>query len=516
MVALFGGIASAATTPPSITPSWSGCSGDIVTEASVLVAVDPEWARDGKMFPAAKAALAQLADAGAQYLRFLNFNIFPGISCAELSPGKWDFSVMDPLLEDFMDAVGNSSVMIDIETSPDWMWLGANASTNHTCANATSVTLPVGPRNRCPYFGDPQQPRDSTWREIAQYFKRVGDWYTQGGFDDDSGSRISSNHHYHFDRWEVMNEVNHPREHDFTPASYIAAYDATVAAMTAAGATAPGDKFLGPSLGGLTPSSAAQWLGPMLNPANHTPSSTPVGGVSFHTYASCDNQTAAGLEPVFGRTDARVAAAELVGTLRQKYRPDAELHMTESGLLCNSPNWCDVNNYTCWYRDFPDVYWVASGSQWLYQYLITAEAANLTSIGQSQLLGYPYQFNGLSGEWPCGTMIDWDRLTPNTKHWTQIALLENVARPFNFCSAPGAWESSSLNTADLYAQPLQSSKGRIVVVTSKRMVEQQVTVAGSAGKTALVLDQAYAPARKITLSGDTVTLEPFVTMLIQW
>ena len=34
-------------------------------------------------------------------------------------------------------------------------------------------------------------------------------------------------------------------------------------------------------------------------------------------------------------------------------------------------------------------YWVASAAQWLYQYLLSSQAADLATVAQSQILGYP-------------------------------------------------------------------------------------------------------------------------------
>lgn len=125
-------------------------------------------------------------------------------------------------------ASGNASVMVDIETSPDWMWLGANASTNHTCADATSTSLPVGPKNRCPFYGDPTTPIDGSWSQIADYFAKVASRYTRGGFEDEHGTWRGGGKTYKIDRWEILNEVNHPREHDFNASDYIAFYDEQV------------------------------------------------------------------------------------------------------------------------------------------------------------------------------------------------------------------------------------------------------------------------------------------------
>lgn len=229
---------------------------------------------------------------------------------------------------------------------------------------------------------------------------------------------------------------------------------------------------MGPSLGGLSPGSIESWVRPFLDPRSHSPPSTPVGGMTFHQYASCDDPTAEGLEPIFERTRNRMPVLAQVQQVRDELRPSAELHLTESGILCNSPKWCDVNNYTCWYRTFDQTYWAASSAQWTYQFLLSAQAADLTSIAQSQIIGYPYRFNALSGEWPCGSMVDWDSLGLNQKFWVELALLQSMSRPFSFCDSGVANEGAPPVPADpgapVYVQGLESSKGRIVVAINTK------------------------------------------------
>ena len=516
--ALLAAASHASSSPPSVTVTagWSSCPTTRSTAASVLVAADPEWARTGRMHPKAVEGVRRLSEAGADFIRLLNFNIFPGISCAKLEEkGAWDFDLMDGVMEDFMAASGNASVIVDIETSPSWMWKGSN-STTLACANSTSIEAPVGPRTRCPYYGLPTEPRSGDWEEIATYFKRVGDWYTQGGFTDEEGRFRASGHHYKIDRWEILNEVNHPREHDFTPQGYIDFYDTQIRVMTSNGAKAPGAKWLGPSLGGVNPNSAKQWFGPsgILNASMHHPASTPVDGISFHVYAGCHNNTAAGMEYGFTTTDERISSIPVVAQLRDQLRPDAELHLTESGILCNSPRWCDVNNYTCWYRNYSSAYWTASAGQWLYQFLTFAQAADLDSIAQSQILGYPYRFDKLSGEWPCGTMVDWEDTNTglNAKLWVEVALLESVSRPFSYC------EATSSDPSLVYAQTLRSSKGRVLVLINKS--HQPVSVrlpAELSGRAALVIDERTenTPARRETVSAGSMELGGFATVIVQ-
>jgi hypothetical protein len=159
------------------------------------------------------------------------------------------------------------------------------------------------------------------------------------------------------------------------------------------------------------------------------------------------------------------------------------------------------------------VYWVASAAQWLFQFLVSAEAIDLATVAQSQVLGYPAGFDGLSGEWPCGSMVDWTENKLNHKYWLQIALLQSLGRPFSFCATSGGTTSSSV-----YAQGLRSQKGSVLVLINTKATAQTVSVAGARGKHAATIDGAVGneAAREATLASDSIDLGPFATMLVHW
>ena len=90
---------------------------------------------------------------------------------------SWDFSQIDPLVEDFMEAsAGHDSV---INFSPMFRW-GVNATG----------------------FDDP------TGTVAGEYFSRIISWYTKGGFVDELGVKHISNYSYAWKYWEVLNEVD--------------------------------------------------------------------------------------------------------------------------------------------------------------------------------------------------------------------------------------------------------------------------------------------------------------------
>ena len=136
-------ITAAGTQGPRVTVDWNQCDITRNTAASVLVAADPEWIAPGVLAPTAMSGVRQLAEAGADNLRLLDFNIFPFESCAQLQEGVWNFTLLDQVVVPFLDAAlssnrnNRSRAIVDIETSPAWMWRDAGACVLQS-ANARS------------------------------------------------------------------------------------------------------------------------------------------------------------------------------------------------------------------------------------------------------------------------------------------------------------------------------------------------------------------------------------------
>ena len=149
----------------------------------------------------------------------------------------------------------------------------------------------------------------------------------------------------------------------------------------------PEGEFGGPSLAGASNGNAKQWFSALLADSNRAR----IDAITFHDYASCRDPTAAGLEPIFPSTVAQLSALQEIQALRDELRPETSIHLTESGIICNSPRNCSGNDYSCYYTtaDFTRTYWVASAAQWLYQFLLSSRTADLATVAQSQILGYP-------------------------------------------------------------------------------------------------------------------------------
>ena len=71
--------------------------------------------------------------------------------------------------------------------------------------------------------------RDSSLKELTDYYVRLMSWYTKGGFTDELGKFHQSGYNYKFQYWEVLNEPD--LEHNISPEYYTKIYDAIVLAL---------------------------------------------------------------------------------------------------------------------------------------------------------------------------------------------------------------------------------------------------------------------------------------------
>ena len=71
-------------------------------------------------------AFRVLRDLNADYVRYVPWLPYPKLGVAELEPPKdgktsWDFSLIDPMTIDFLEATKGHSVVLNFSTIPQWM-----------------------------------------------------------------------------------------------------------------------------------------------------------------------------------------------------------------------------------------------------------------------------------------------------------------------------------------------------------------------------------------------------------
>ncbi len=269
----------------------------------------------------------------------------------------------------------------------------------------------MGKRTRVPYpdqsdrcvwnYEQGRQLVDGSGSQAADYYGRLFAWYTQGGFTDEYGSAHVSNHHYDFQWWEVLNEIE--GEHQINASSYTSLYDAIVTGIryrcfthlcslhsdltcvlcrTHAPQGSKGTKFAGLALENHFEFDFYSYF---LNPLNHQ-SGVPVDMVTFHFYASTpqrDNITS--YEDFFPLADVFLVEATEIVSIRDRLNPTVMLNVDETGVILpddNDPKWTESA------PGFPLLYWNAAAASYVYVWGLMA-SIGVDVVGESQLTGYP-------------------------------------------------------------------------------------------------------------------------------
>ena len=388
---------SAAEKPAKVTVVWSKVSRVSKMTPTFQVVVNPPLRRGSKIHDAAFSAVHDL---GCDLVRYVPWLPYPKLAVAELeSPrdGKtsWDFSLIDPMTEDFMQATAGHSVMLNFSTIPEWMF-----------KTPREVNYPHDPDQVTWDYTQGNDLRDPSMKELADYYTRLVSWYTLGGFKDEFGVQHNSGHHYKFDYWEVFNEPE--LEHAPTPQQYTERYDAVVEALHR---IAPHMKFAGLALA--SPSQAPAYFEYFLNHAHHKPG-IPLDMITYHFYASpsADQTPEIQQYTFFDQADRFLNSVRFIESIRQRLSPQTKTDANELGSILPDDNRSGP-------IVIPNSYWNLSGALYAYVY---AELAKLgiEYAGESQLVGYPTQF-------PSVTMVDWVDGT------AQRSLLGAQASPRQLC-----------------------------------------------------------------------------------
>ena len=433
-----------------------------------------------------------LHELGADYVRYVPWLPYPKLGVAELEPprdGKtsWEFSLIDPMTEDFINATTGHSVIINFSTIPQWMF---------------KTEKPV------PYPADPDQVtwdyekgtefRDASLKEVGDYYARLVSWYTKGGFTDEYGKRHESGHHYKIDYWEVLNEVDF--EHQMSPETYTRVYDAIVASIRHVD---PQMKFMGLALAGTSPDlflseSVPGYFEYFLNPKNHKPG-IPVDMVSYHFYAvpTVDQSPEVQQYTYWIKPTGFLNSVRYMESIRQRLSPKTQTDLDELGCIPRTEQDKLVPR-----KPIPNSYWNLCGAVYGYLY------GELTSFGidvagESQMVGYPSQFPGVS-------MVDWKTGQPNARYWVLKLLHDNFG--------PGdKLVETHLDIPHVYAQAFVTPQGRRkLLLVNKRDRGFDVSIPASQGSEATYVDQStsFQPPASVHLSENRLSLSGFEVAVV--
>jgi hypothetical protein len=462
-----------AADPPAVTVDWSRTIARSQTELTIQVCPEPPLRRG---YPIHDQLWKALRDMKSNVARIQFWHPYPRLGVAELEPPhdgvtSWDFSLIDPIVLDFVAASEGRPVMLNLSTLPQWMY-----------RTPESVPYPKDPDEITWKYTQSTELRDPSLKEIVDYYHRVASWYVKGGFTDEAGKWHESGHHLKIAWWEVLNEVE--QEHDISPAQYNAIYDAVVEDLHKLD---PEMKFSGLALA--TPATGAEYIHTFLNPKDHKPG-MPLDMFSYHFYAAGDVDESAEMQQrtFFHKADQFMATVHYVESIHRRLSPQTKTFINELGSF--SPETLGTN------QPIPASYWTLSGSMFAYLYpQLVREGIDL--IGAAELIDYPGQFAG-------ATLVDWVTGQPNARYRVLKLLRDNFG--------PGdTLVQTGLPSPFVAAQAFVTPKGeRKLLIVNKRDHEVTLTlpVATSAQSQMDYVDPTTGsqPPGSTVLTGNSITL----------
>ena len=447
------------------------------TTPTLQVVVNPPLRRGTSVHDNAFRALHDLQ---ADYVRYVPWLPYPKLGVAELEPpvdGKtsWDFSIIDPMTIDFLDATKGHAVILNFSTIPQWMY-----------KTDKPVTYPRDPNQVTWNYEQGTELRDPSAHEVGDYYARLLAWYTKGSFTDELEKKHESGYHYSIPYWEVLNEVDF--EHQMSVETYTKIYDSVVAAMRG---VEPSTKFVGAALA--APSQNPHFFEYFLDHKNHK-AGVPLDYISYHFYAVPNSGETPDIEQYtfFAQADGFLNVVRYIEAIRQRLSPETGTMINEIGAISAE----DLSQGEPGHveKPIPNSYWHLAGAMYAY---IFGELSRLgiDVAGESQLVGYPTQF-------PSVSMVDWETGKPNARFWVLRLLKDNFG--------PGdKIVETSFNNPDVYALPIvtRADKHRVLLVNKR---ERQITIdmSGASGAQLEFVDMSIGsqPSKTTRLGADRVIL----------
>src|SRR5215467_7812605 len=465
---------------------WDVITSTSKTTPTLQVVANPPLRRGTAVHD---GAFQTLHDIGADYVRYVPWLPYPRLGVAELEPPKdgktaWNFSLIDPMTIDFLEATKGHSVVLNFSTIPQWMY-----------KTEKPVSYPDDPDRPVWDYEQGTELRDPSGKEVADYYARLLAWYTKGGFTDELGARRDSGYHYSIPYWEVLNEVDF--EHHFSPQAYTRLYDAIVSAMAR---VQPDTKFVGVSLA--IPGQNPEFFEYFLDHKNHKPE-IPLDYISYHFYAipAPDETLDVQQHVVFAQADGFLNTVRYIESIRKRLSPETGTMINEIGIISADDGLQEQPGHVT--KPIPDAYWNLAGAEYAYIFGNLAEIG-IDVAGESQLVGYPTQY-------PSVSMVDWKDGKPNSRVWALRLLRENFG--------PGDKIAEISRSAQPYVYALAvvtKTGGRRLLLVNQRNRDISLSVTGAAGGQVESVDvtTAFQPPSKAQLNSDHLTLHGFAVALL--
>jgi len=466
----------AATAPavPQVAVDWKSTLRISRSIPTLQVVVNPPLRHGSAIHDPVYAALLDLA---AENVRYVPWFPYPRLAVAELEPPtatktSWDFSLIDPMTIDFLEATKGHPIILNFSTMPAWLF-----------KTPQPVTYPDDPNAPIWNYTQGTELKDPTLKDLGDYYARLVSWYVRGGFTDELGVYHKSGHHYKIAWWEVLNETE--AEHNTTPQQYTERYDAIVSAIHK---VSPKTKFVGLAMAYANRLNYYEYF---LNPKNHRPG-IPLDMISYHFYADPGSRASNPATWHFcEQADQFLNTVRKIETIRKRLSPSTQTDTDELGVIAPDQSW----------QNLP-VYWNAAGAMYAYLYLELSKLG-IENIGESQLVGYPTQF-------PSVSMVNWETGKPNAR-FRVLELLKHNFGPGDRLVATG------VASADVAAQAYRTPNGRKLLLINKSDAPVSVDLPPEdAGARMDVVDISTGedPAQSSTVSGTRVTLSPFAVAVV--
>lgn len=472
----------------SVDINWDKVESVSKTELSIQVCPEPPMRRG---HPASKNIYAALKGAKVNYARLQPWYPFPRLGVAELEPPKngktsWDFSVIDPIVIDFFEAAEGRPVVVDFSTIPQWM-----------IVTDKPVKYPDDPNAIAWDYSPGNKFRDTTLKELVDYYHRLLSWYTKGGFTDEYGQYHKSGHHFKIDYWEVLNENDQDTQHLFTPEQLTKIYDAVVADLSKLN---PYMKFSALALA--FPEKGEPYVEHFLDMKKHKPG-IPVDMFSYHNYIGSgspdwekDPQKLAKQQyAYFENADGFLKVVDRLDAIKQRVNPKVKTYINELGMLPPG-NPSDPN------VKIPDNWWVLSNATFAYAYVGVVKKG-IDVLGIAELIDYPGQFAGT-------TIVNWDTGIPNARYWGMKLLHDSFP-------VGSKLVASGLQRSELLSQGFITPDGkRKVLLINKTggIIKASLPGAKGAKMEYVDLSTSNTPADFKTLDADVAELQAHAVAVI--
>ncbi len=331
--------------------------------------------------------------------------------------------------------------------------------------------------------------RDTTMKELTDYYVRLISWYAKGGFTDELGKYHKSGYHYDIPYWEVLNEPD--LEHQMSPQTYTKIYDAMVTAIKT---VLPNTKLVGMALAYESPA----WFEYFLDPANHKPG-IPIDMISYHCYANANsNQKFDAYEyAVFDKAESFINSVNYIESIRKRLSPNTKTDINELGTFVND----EMRN-----QPIEPAYWNLSASVYAY-FFIELSKRGIDVIGESQLVGFPTQFPDVS-------MINYINNKPNARFWVLKLIKDNIKAGSLLIKTDVGGNSGD----NILAQAFVDGGARKVLILNKRNRAISIKLPPDfkgAKVSTIDVDSGDNEATRSVVDADAVVMKPFAVKLIE-